>query len=434
MKNYRFLVPIVLVLLLLVSLYSLYSGKAADQEVYENYLNTARDYREMEIYVDAEYNYQLALEERPSLELYLELGSLYDEFGMTYQMNKMVRNLLKEFPDEVAAYEFAVDMYLQKNDYAECFYLADTARNRGLSSEKLDTIIDAIEYQFYFGPEYDEVGVFGGGMSPVQVGDRWGYITTYGDQTVEASFVTVGPFSYDEIAPVVDADGNAYFIDMEGYKKKVVLNVENIKQLGMSESGIFSLYNGKTWGFYNIHGEMLFGEYEEVSNIGNGTAAVMNGGKWQIVDKTGKDMTGKTYAAVQQDEKGIIYRNDRCFVSDGNGWQMIDINGNVYSKQTYEDARVFNDATYAAVKVGGKWGFVDMNGNMVIEPQYDDARSFSNELAAVKVGDRWGFIDLEGTMVIEPNFLDSKDLSYSGTVFVQTGKEWELLVLYKYNH
>ena len=71
---------------------------------------------------------------------------------------------------------------------------------------------------------------------------------------------------------------------------------------------------------------------------------------------------------------------------------------------------------------------------MCIEAQYEDARSFSNGLAAVKVNGLWGFIDLSGEMVIEPAFLDAKDFTTQGTVYVLTGDEWELLILYKYNH
>ena len=232
----------------------------------------------------------------------------------------------------------------------------------------------------------------------------------------------------------MDGDGDAYFIDQQGYKKKVVLNVENVRQLGLIENNVFALYDGSKWGFYNIEGVKLFGDYEEVSNVGNGVAAVMNGGQWQIVDNTGRDLTGKTYTNVLTDEKGIIYRNERFFVSEGSGWQMIDATGKVQGKQTYEDARMFNDATYAAVKIGDKWGFVDKDGKMHIEAQYEDARSFSNGLAAVMVDGRWGFIDMEGNMVLEAKYLDAKDMTSSGTVYVKTGDEWELLVLYKYNH
>lgn len=434
MKSYRFLVPIALVLIFVLSIFSLYSGKAEVQSEYEGHLAQARSYREQGIYVDALASYKLALEVKPSMELYLEVSDLYEEHEMNRLNAELSEELLSMYPNDVRAYELAMDIYLQQRDYSAAFDLMSTVEKRGLTSEKLDASIAAVEYQFFFKSDYVNVGVYAGGMCPVQIGDKWGYIDLYVNQSVAAKFVKVGPFSAtDGIAPVVDADGSAYFIDTNGYKKKVILNVENVQELGLIENDLFRLYNGSFWGFYQTDGTHVFGEYEAVSNIGNGVAAVMNGGAWKLVDRTGADLTGKTYAAVAMDEKELVYRNERFVVSDGSGWYLIDATGKVCS-DTYEDARLFNDGTYAAVKINGKWGFVDKNGEVVIDAQYEDARSFSNGFAAVKTEGRWGFIDLNGEMVIAPAFLDSKDFSSQGTVYVLTGDEWELLVLYKYNH
>lgn len=435
MKNYRYLVPIALVVIFVLSFFSLYSGKAEEQAEYEGYLNQARSYREQGIYVDALASYKLALEVKPSVELYLEVSDLYKEHEMNRLNADLAEDLLSMYPNDVRVYELAMDIYIQQRDYSEAFKLMTTAEKRSLKSEKLDATIAAVEYQFFFKTDYENVGVYSGGMCPVQIGDKWGYIDLYVNQSVAAKYVKVGPFSAtDGIAPVVDSEGNAYFIDTDGYKKKVVLNVENIQELGLIENDLFRLYNGTYWGFYQTDGTHVFGEYEAVSNIGNGVAAVMNGGDWKLVDRTGADLTGKTYAAVAMDEKELVYRNDRCFVSDGAVWYLIDTTGKVCSSDTYEDARLFNDGTYAAVKINGKWGFVDKDGKVCIEAQYEDARSFSNGFAAVKTDGLWGFIDMNGEMVIAPAFLDSKDFTSRGTVYVLTGDEWELLVLYKYNH
>lgn len=435
MKNYRFVVPIALVAIFVLSFFSLYSGKAEIQAEYEGHLAQARSYREQGIYVDAHESYKLALEVRPSLELYLEVSDLYKEHGMNRLNADLSEDLLSMYPTDVRAYELAMDIYLQQKDYHDAFSLMAVVEKRGLHSEKLDAAIAAVEYQFYFKADYDNVGVYAAGMCPIQIGDKWGYIDLNATQTVAAKFAKVGPFSATEgIAPVVDSEGNAYFIDTNGYKKRVILNVENIQELGLIENDLFRLYNGTSWGFYRTDGTHVFGEYEAVSNIGNGVAAVMNGGAWKLVDAAGTDLTGKSYAAVAMDEKEIVYRNERCFVSDGTAWNLIDLNGAVQGKGSYEEARLFNDGTYAAVKINGKWGFVDKNGEVRIEAQYEDARSFSNGYAAVKTDGLWGFINMDGEMVIAPAFLDSKDFTSQGTVYVLTGDEWELLILYKYNH
>lgn len=247
-------------------------------------------------------------------------------------------------------------------------------------------------------------------------------------------FVKVGPFSSDGVAPVVDGDGNAYYIDTEGYKKRVVQNVPDMKELGLLENDVLRIYNGSTYGLYSVKGEPIAVGFEAASNIANGVAAVKKDGSWQLVGYEGEDLTGQRYTDVRMDEKETVCRNDRIFVSDGQGWQMIDTSGKVWSKDRYEDVKVFADATLAAVKIGGKWGYVNNSGDIQIEPQFEDARSFSNGLAAVLIDGYWGFIDLTGEQVLAASFLDAKDMSSSGTVYVLTGNEWEMLVLYKYNH
>ena len=178
----------------------------------------------------------------------------------------------------------------------------------------------------------------------------------------------------------------------------------------------------------------MFGGYDEESSIGNGVAAVKTNGVWSLVDRSGTDLTGKTYAAVIMDDKMIVHRNERLFVSDGSKYQMITTSGEVVGSSTYEDARLFNDATYAAVKIGNKWGFIDKNGEVIIQPQYDDARSFSNGMAAVSVGGRWGFINANGEMVIDAQFEDAREFNSDGCVFVLDNGEWKLLRLFKTNH
>lgn len=433
MKNYRFLVPLVMVLMLAASVYVLANDKASVQNEYNTYLETARDYRQQDIFIDAEENYLLAIEVNPNLDIYLELGSLYVEQGLPQMSKKLSRNLLEMYPEDAGSYEYALQLYHAKGDYIECYDLIDTMRKRNISSEYMEQLALEIEYMYYFTGEYDDVSVFGGGMCPVAREGVWGFVDMLGTRYVGLKYVEVGPFS-GGLAPVVEENGDAYYIDNQGNKKKVILNVENIVKLGLIENNVFALYNGENWGFYDGDGNHLFGAYQETSNIGNGVAAVNTGSGWQLVGYNGEDLAGQTYEGVHMDEKLIVHRNDRIFVQVGNGYQMIDSSGKVYSKHTYEDVRLFNDTTYAAVKIDGLWGFVDKNGDIVIEPQYEDARSFSNGFAAVKADGLWGYINAEGQMVIVNEFMDAKDFTTRGTAFVMLEDEWELLKLYKYNH
>lgn len=433
MKNYRFLVPIFVVVLFVASFYMLYDTKAKRIEQYNAYLEAARTFREQDIQIDAEDNYKSALNMIPSMELYIEIGEFYVE---TEQMKRAIdwgSTIISVYPKDVAGYEFQMELFMNNRDYVACFDLANKFTKRGLSSENMTDWISSIEYTFYFNCEYQDVGIYSGGRCPVSVGGQWGYVDTIGNSCVPIKYSKVGAFS-GERSPVIDADGKAYYIDPNGNKRFVVVDVENVTELGLMEEGIYSLYNGTSWGFYNMEYEHLFGKYDEVSAIGNGVAAVKKDGKWSFVNREGEDLTGDTYHDVVMDEKQVVYRNDRMFVSDGSGYQMIDSTGEIIDDTKYQAVHIFNDTTYAAVMINGKWGFIDASGDIIFKPQYEDARSFANGFAAVKKDGKWGFINTEGKMVIEPQFDNAKDFNDHGCVFVIRNDGWELLRLYKYNY
>lgn len=433
MKNYKYLVPIFLFVMYAASIYMLYDSKANIEKKYNTYIKEARNMRELDIRVDAESNYMNALAVKPSLELYIEIGDFYEKTGQTKKAINWGNTIIEKYPKKIEGYEYQMSLLLNGQDYLACFKLSDKFNKRGLSSELMTSYIESIEYEYFFNGEFQDVGVYSGGRCPVRVGDKWGYVDVVGSTRVPKKFVSVGPY-INELASVIDQEGKAYFIDLEGNKKFVAHKVDNVVQLGLIENGIYSLYNGKTWGFYDKECSHLFGEYDDVSSIGNGVAAVKKNGNWSFVDREGKDLTGKTYRHVAMDEKLVVYRNDRMFVSDGTGYQMIDSHGNVVGNKKYQAVHIFNDTTYAAVMINDKWGFINSAGEIVIEPKYEDARSFANGYAAVKVDDRWGFINVEGKMVISPQFLNAKDFNDHGGVFVRRNDDWELLRLYKNNY
>lgn len=433
MKNYKFLVPVVLVVVFALSVYTLYDTKLNTLNQYNEYLDTARDYREQGILNDADEYYKKALGVQESIDLYLEIGEFYKECGNIEKTISWGTSILNVYPKEIKGYEFLMDIYAEKEDYIACFEMGDKLEKRNLSSDKIQKVLLSIEYEFFFNCEYSEVGIFSSGMCPVKVDDKWGYVDEAGNRVIGNQYLEVGAFS-GKLAPVVDAEKKAYFIDTQGNKKHVVLDVDNVEKLGFIEEELFSLYNGKVWGFYNTDNKHVFGEYEDALSMGNGIAAVMNNDQWSLVSREGKDLTGTTYDGIASDEKLVAYRNERLFVYDDLCYHMIDSSGKVISDQKFEDVHIFNDTTYAAVKIDGKWGFIDNSGKMKIEPKYEDARSFANGFAAVKYAGKWGFINQEGKMVIEPEFDDSKDFNSSGCVFVKKEENWNLLKLYKYNH
>ena len=432
MKKYKFLIPILLVFLFLISVYVSFDNKVTDAREYNKYLEDAHSFRKQDIQVDALENYMHALEKKPSIELNIEIGNYYHTIGKENEAIECGEHIISKYPKNVEGYEYLIDLYMAKCDYVACFGLADTMTARKLSSKKIDGILEEIAYKFECVCDYSDVGAFSNGLCPVNVENKWGYVDSWGKQVIPVEFVSAGYHS-DGLAPVIDAKGNVFYIDSEGNKKKVILNIKPVKELGYIENGIFSLFNGETWGFYNNDEELLCGGYSNVSAMSDGVAAVEKSQKWMIIDASGKNVSGKSYDGVVMDEKRIVCRNGRIFVYEDDACNMIDRTGKVIGKK-YEDARLFNDDTYAAVKINGKWGFIDNNGNLKIEPKYEDARSFSFGLAAVKYKGKWGFINSKDEAVIDFQFDESKDFNSRGNVFIKKEEKWNLLRLIKYNH
>ena len=232
----------------------------------------------------------------------------------------------------------------------------------------------------------------------------------------------------------MDKDGNAYYIDTEGHKKKVIDFVDNVEKLGFIYDDIFPLYDGKDWTFYNRDGKKIAGGFDDVSSMGNGIAAVKEKDKWHLIDEKGKKVTDDEYDEIAMDEKGVVYRNDRIFAKAAGKYYLLDENGKKVTDDTFEDARPFNGEGYAAVRIDGKWGFIDKDGKVVIKPEYVEARSFSNGFAAVRKASGWGFIDEDNDVVIECKFDDAKDFNDHGCVFVAIDDKWNYLLLYSQNH
>lgn len=433
MKNYRYIVPLLIIVLFLLSFYTLYTDKADSINTYNELLSTARHYRELDIRVDAEEFYMQAYKNKPSVELSVEIGEYYQEKNQIQKLTDWAEEMLKEYPKEVAAYEFSMDLFAKNKDHSACFRLADSLKKRNLKSEKISNYINTIEYEYFFKGSYVEVGAFYGGVCPVLVGDKWGYVNQKGSKVVSNKYKSAGYF-VNGLAPIVDLNGDAYYIDSKGNKKFVVQNVDNVVDLGEIVNNVYSVYNNDNWSFYNRNYELLFGGYSDVSIFGNGVAAVKDNDEWSLIDTQGNAVTDEKYISVAMDEMKVVLKNGRMFVNEGSGYKMIDETGKVYGDQIYQDVRLFNNSTYAAVMIDGKWGFVNNMGEVVISPKYEEARSFSCDHAAVKIDGKWGFINMKGEIVIAPQFDDAKDFNSSGCVFVYNKNAWQLLLLYKYNH
>lgn len=435
MKNYRFLAPIVLIALFVLGVYMIGSSNVKEETQYRQYLEDARACAAQEIEIYAIQNYQNAIDMRPSLELYIEVAEFYrDTMGNRKKAADWGETLLTKYPKNPEPYEFQLDIYLQNEDYAAFFDLYDRMVNRHVRSEAADAMYRSVEYVFYEQGEYDEMSIFSSNLAPVRRNETWGFCNSKGKKKVKTLYTYAGAYN-NGMAPVVDAEGEAYYIDNNGNKVMAVNVAEEIQGLGvMSSADIYTVFNGSAWSYYDKSGGLLMGGFLEGSTFANGLAAARTEEGWKIYDIKGNARSDTAYEDVALDEKQMAYRNGRLFVRVEDSYILIDGEGSRIGTEAYEDAKVFYDNTYAAVKKGGKWGFIDKDGNWFIEPAYEDARSFLNGFAAMQADGLWGFINMEKELCIPCQFVQTKDFTANGTAPVRKNQTWSVLILYKENY
>ncbi len=235
----------------------------------------------------------------------------------------------------------------------------------------------------------------------------WGLANASGNLLIPCEYAQIS--TYDGAnrgcAVVMLADKTIQAVNL---KNRVVAKTDlKVEKLGNLSQDIIPmrLASGK-WIIASSKLTSNLTEYEDLGTCHNSAIALKKGGKWGVITSDGKAILPYEYDEIIMDELGRCYARKAVFARIGASVYLY-----VDGKQlgdTYEDARPFTEAGWAAVKKNGKWGFIDTAGQFMIEPRFEDALSFSGHLAAVKQGGLWGYVSLSGWVVIEPRFLKAK--------------------------
>lgn len=434
MKKYRTLVPIVMIVLMVASWFVLVKDAVAVERQYNTYLAEARKYAENGITKYAIENYKLALDIKDDVNIYVEVADYYKNQGKSNEYLSWCEAFFEKHPTKEEAYDCVLDAYLENKDYESCYDILETAQKRSISSDYVKKISNDIKYVYKLDfNAYEDVGIYSNNFCSVASKGVWGFVDRYGNQRIACKYTNVGAYTQTNFVSVVNSDNEAYFIDKTG--SKVLVAKEKYAQFGLIVDNIIA--TKKTDGKYtyvNSEFENLFGEYDYASTMNNSVAAVKYGDEWKVIDKSGNNITEKSYVDVVLDEKQIAFRCNRMFVATETGkYIMVDGTGKQIGTLVFEDAKLFASDAPTAVKIDGKWCYIDTDGKKISDKTYNEARPYSNGLAAVCIDGKWGFIDENETVVIEPKFFGAKDFNEKGSCFVQTGDKWQLLKLYRLN-
>ncbi|TYQ29718.1 WG repeat-containing protein [Pseudanabaena sp. UWO310] len=209
-------------------------------------------------------------------------------------------------------------------------------------------------------------------LTPVQIGNKYGYENESGQVVTKLLFDYAKPFS-EGLAAV--------------------------------------LFNDK-WGFVNATGEFEINpQFDRAYSFGNGLARVKVKKKYYFINKKGDVALRPNFKFIGDFKEGVAriainpYEKKRLYQF---GTSVID----------YFDSQ--NEFDEIWENLVGKYGFINTNGDLVIDPQYDIAFSFHEGMAIIGVGEhrkygdkldefasfagKYGFIDKNGKIIINPIF------------------------------
>lgn len=208
-----------------------------------------------------------------------------------------------------------------------------------------------------------------GYLYPAKYHGKCGYLNARGEWEIAPQYHNVREFrcnraiAYRDKTVVIDPHGEDVF------------TVEKGEKIGDFSEGLAwkTVTDEKT-------GEQIFG-YVDVDN------------HWVISPRFPFD-SGRFQYYQFSEGAAQVYRSG----AEGTGYDYIDRNGELLTRQYFEEARPFSEGC-AAVKQDGKWGYIEPNGNWKIPPQYQYAWPFSEGLGAVIDQENHGkYIDQNGTI------------------------------------
>lgn len=446
MKRYQVIMPVALPIALVASVGFMIQQRMDVNTAYNGYLKAGQEYLQNGVLTSALESYEAALELRPTLEISLAIGNLYRDNNMLRQAEDWYEdNLLTTYPENVETYIFGIDIQLDQGNVREAYQIYDASQARGLQSDAFEEIMQPIRYSFDLIGDYEAVRPFSNiaGLAAVQQNGYWGFIDITGAKIIDNYYTQVGNFA--DMAPVVDTEGEAFFIDTAGTKRLTASyfldkdpDFGQITAFGDIQSGLITAYNGSVWNYYDASTyEKKFGGYEYASSITNGVGAVSHDGKkWALVSADGQELTDFIFDEVVMDDKGVPCRTNVLLVSQAGQYMLVDhTTGQPINDNRYEDACAFDENSLAAVRKDGRWIFVDETGAESDLGSFEEAKSFAAGVAPAKQNGKWGYISTSGDWIIEPQFSDAKAFNSSGVAFVQDEKSvWRLLSLLRYHH
>ncbi len=218
--------------------------------------------------------------------------------------------------------------------------------------------------------KYQEANDFINGRAIVRINGFRGVINKDGEEIIHPEYVTISPFQ--EGLASVSLNGKNGFIDTTG---KIIIPII-YGSAGNFNQGITRVQVGGSYGTGGVNG-------------------IINKKGEQIVDLS-------RYESGYPYEGCIIARLKKDSKPDGGKWVLLDLTGKIISDLRFDEIK-FDDIGYHQdgifwVKINGLWGMLDKTGKGVLPFKYKNVGTCKNGFAVVQLidGQKSFYIDIAG--------------------------------------
>lgn len=423
MKKVNICIVIVLIALCLVGWYTLTSKKVSKSNLYKEYMKQADEWVEKGLYQRAIKNYELALTEKTSEEIYVKMLAAYQK---RYEeapeetiddYSDFLKKAVNLYPANKELVDAIVPIYMAEEEYENIYDCLKKAIDNGYDDEEIRQKLSEVQYSFeLLASEFVGIRESLGEFYTALKKTGWNIYNLDDGYILPYDYNYVGLCNEDGVTVITGEDSR--IVTAEG----MVLGIfDGI----VTDSGIYSeellpaCIDGK-YSYYNEFAEKQFGEYEAASMFQNGIAAVKENEKWKFINNKGETISDDVYEEIVLDSKGRYIVGNTILLKKDGTYCLCDEKFNIKTKLECSDVDVYIEDELIAVCQNEKWGYANSNGEIVIAPEYEEARSFSNGLAAVKNGNKWGFINTNNELVIDYQFTDAGYMDVNGMCIVRT--------------
>lgn len=433
MKLSKSLVAVLIIVFDILAVFVVVPGLITGNEEYNEKLAQAREYYGMGLCEKSMQAYEEAAEISESLELKLEMANVYytgfnnGEFTSYYRFSNFLFEITDAYYKQAEAYDVVLEYFYEFEDYENCITLIYQAENLGMDSETISKIRNEIRYLCETNyATYEEV---------VLAPENTFLIKDEKYRFLNEKVGSLSSSKYDYATPMINGyalikENDTVMLVSSDFVREAYFPSSVTEATGVG-NGLIACKIDDTYAYYDLNGNLLFGNYIFAGRFVNGVAAVQTDAGWSIIDTEGKAISNVIFQDIKLSQSNSCAQAGVIFAKIDDAYYMYNCNMEKLSEMAFEDTDVFTSTNgYAACKINGKWGFVGMDGELLIEPQYEDARSFSNGLAGVKNGEYWSFIDMTNETVISGDFTDVSYFNNKGYCFVKNETYWYYLRRY----